>query len=88
MNFTEIDKALIELCDLATSFYSNANSKVTGIVEALGDKKTKIHKDDWRAAKDAVDAYADGMNLIMSGLFDYVHRKVESSKKTDSDATE
>lgn len=83
MKNTEIEKIIIELCDMATAFYSKANPKVTEIVELLGDAKNKISEADWNAAKDSVDAYADGMNLVMSGLFDYVHRKVANSDATE-----
>lgn len=82
MKYTEIDKTLVELCDMATAFYSKANPKIGEIIEALDNVRDAMPEDDWNAAKDSVDAYADGMNLVMSGLYDYVHRKVA---KVDSE---
>ena len=76
MKYEEIDKVLYELSDKAVRFNTEVTPKMEEITKTLDSTHGGVSKDDWEAKRDTIDAYVEGMNMMMDGLLKYVHRKV------------
>lgn len=76
MKYEEIDKVLYELSDKAVRFNTEVTPMMEEITKTLDSTHGGVSKDDWEAKRDTIDAYVEGMNMMMDGLLKYVHRKV------------